>query len=284
VTDTAGLLPLAARGLSRRYGHRWALRDVNLGVPAGTVTALVGPNGAGKSTLLQSWVGFVRPTSGVALVFGNDPTRDRRRCLERVAYLPQHPALYRDLSVRDHFDIAAHERPGFVAARAHATVERLRIDESAKIHTLSGGELAHVSLAITMGMATDILVLDEPLASLDPLARLEFLAIAREAARERGLTVLLSSHNIDDVEHQCDRIVILAAGEVALDAPIADIAGVYRIVSDPVSVPSVDIVGVLPTGEAVSRSGDGRAATVREVVLAHLVRARSLPHDEALAE
>jgi ABC-2 type transport system ATP-binding protein len=284
MTDSVGLSPLAARGLSRRYGHRWALRGVDLEVPAGTVTALVGPNGAGKSTLMQSWVGFVRPTSGVALVFGNDPTRDRRRCLERVAYMPQHPALYRDLTVRDHFDIAAHERPGFLAARAHATVERLRISGRAKIRTLSGGELAHVSLAITMGMATDILLLDEPLASLDPLARLEFLAIAREAARDRGLTVLLSSHNIDDVEHQCDRVVILSAGAVALDAPLAEIVGAYRIVTDPVAVSSVDVVGILPTGEAVSRGGDGRAATLREVVLAHLVRARSSPDDEALSE
>lgn len=283
MTDSIGLVPLAARGLSKRYGHRWALRDVDLGVPAGTVTALVGPNGAGKSTLMQSWVGFVRPTSGVALVFGSDPTRDRRRCLERVAYLPQHPALYRDLSVRDHFDIAAHERPGFVAARANATVEHLRIDLTAKIRTLSGGELAHVSLAITMGMTTDILLLDEPLASLDPLARLEFLGIAREAARERGLTVLLSSHDIDDVEDHCDRIVILSAGAVALNAPLGDIAGAYRINPTPDGVPSVDVIGVLPTGEAVSRSGDGRAATLREVVLAHLVRARSNSSDEASA-
>ncbi len=280
MTNGARPLPLAARGLSHRFGHRWALRGVNLDVPPGGITALVGPNGAGKSTLIQTWMGFIRPTSGAATVFGADPIRDRGRCLRRVGYLPQHPALYRDLSVRDHLAIATHERPRFDSARAQATLERLRIDGSAKIRTLSGGEVAHVSLAIAMGMGTDILLLDEPLANLDPLARVEFLAIAHEAARERGLTVLLSSHNIDDVEHHCDRIVIISGGRVAMDAALAEILGRYRLIAMPASVPPTDVVGLLPTGEAVSRSGDGQTATLRDIVLAQLGRARSSARDE----
>jgi len=167
---------LEAHGFGKRYRRRtWALRNVELTVPAGTITALVGPNGSGKSTLIRAWIGFERATEGRLSTGGVDPQRDRKGAVERVGYVPQSPSLYRDLTILDHIALAGTLRRGFDPGMAAGYVERLSIPLRVKAGELSGGEQAQVGLALALATRAPILLLDEPLASLDPLARREFL-------------------------------------------------------------------------------------------------------------
>lgn len=218
---------LEARAVTKRYGRgAVALRDVTLRVPQGSITALVGPNAAGKSTLIKTWVGFERPSRGEVRVDGIDPWRKRGEALARVSNVPQQPALYRGLSVAEHLDWCASVRRGFDTTSANGYLDALGISPDARPSTLSGGQQAQVHLAIALGAQARVLLLDEPLASLDPLARGEFLAVVRAAVRERGATVLLSSHIVTDIEQVCDRLIVLGVGRVLLDDTIASaIAG-----------------------------------------------------------
>jgi ABC-2 type transport system ATP-binding protein len=161
---------LRADGLTKRYGSTVALQNVTLAIPSGSVTALVGPNAAGKSTLIKTFVGFERPTSGRVTIVGIDPAQDRGTALAHIGYIPQTPALYREYTVADHLDLAARLRPGFDRAAAVERLSALAIPARARGSELSGGQQAQVGLAVAIGTGADILLLDEPLASLDPLA------------------------------------------------------------------------------------------------------------------
>ena len=177
--------PLRAEGVGRRYRRRgpWALRGVTLEFARGSITALVGPNGAGKSTLIRSWMGFERPNEGRVLVEGIDPRRERVAAVARIGYVPQAAALYRDLTVRDHLRLARVARPTFDAPYAEERLEGVGVRLDGPVGQLSGGEQAQVSLAIALGTRSPILLLDEPLANLDPLARREFLAVLVDDVR-----------------------------------------------------------------------------------------------------
>ena len=180
---------LEARGLAKRYRRGvWALTGIDLDIPAGGITALVGPNAAGKSTLIKTWVGFERPTRGSVAVMGVDPWRDRSGALAHLGYVPQSPALYDGLSVDDHLDLAVQLRPGFDRASARKRLDDLGIPAGRGAGTLSGGQQAQVALALALGTRARILLLDEPLASLDPLARREFLHVVTDAVRVRPIT------------------------------------------------------------------------------------------------
>jgi ABC-2 type transport system ATP-binding protein len=230
--------PLATHGLSKRYrGGIDALRDVDLEIPAGSVTALVGPNGAGKSTLIRVWVGFERPTAGHVTVAGIDPWRRRPDALRHVGYVPQNGALYRDLTVADHLDLAVTLRRGFDRAGAAARLTSLGVPLRRRPTTLSGGQQAQVGLAMALGTRAPILLLDEPLASLDPLARREFLNVLVAAVRETGATAVLSSHIVTDVAHACDRLVVLGEGSVRLHDQIDTAVGRHRL-APPTSTPA----------------------------------------------
>jgi ABC-2 type transport system ATP-binding protein len=211
--------------VSKRYKKRfkpgrWALRDVDLEIPEGSVTALVGPNGAGKTTLIRICMAFERPSSGGVEVAGVDPWKRRTEALRRVGYVPQTPAVYRGLSVEDHLAMARCLHPGFDAPYARRRLEQLGIPLDQRADTLSGGQAAQLGLAIALGTRARLLLLDEPLASLDPLARREFIHVLLEAMRSDGSTALLSSHIVTDVEEACDRLVILGGGRVLLDCPL----------------------------------------------------------------
>ena len=271
-----------AHGLGKRYRRRrWALRDVDLAVPRGSITALVGPNGAGKSTLIKAGVGFERPTAGRVLVDGIDPWRHRSAAIAKVGYVPQAASLYRELSVADHVALAASLRPRFDSAMAHRRLEQLAIPLDSRADELSGGQQAQVGLALALGTRAPVLLLDEPLASLDPLARREFLHVLVDAVREEGSTALLSSHVITDIEQACDRLLVLGGGRKLLDLSIADSLAAHRIVER--AGPPDDIVGTfMDTGggsvslvraplAAIAR---GRPATLEEVVLGHLAAGR----------
>ncbi|MDQ6793776.1 MAG: ABC transporter ATP-binding protein [Chloroflexota bacterium] len=273
-------IALEARGLGKRYRRRrWALRDLDLAVPEGSITALVGPNGAGKSTLIKAWIGFERPTTGQLLVQGIDPRRDRGAAIARIGYVPQAASLYRELSVSDHLVLAASLRRGFDSTVARRRLEELAIPLDSRADELSGGQQAQVGLALALGTRAPVLLLDEPLASLDPLARREFLHILVDAVRTDGHTALLSSHVITDIEQACDRLLVLGGGRKLLDLSIAEALAAHRIVPAPATAETV--VGVFPgpAGEQLALvvgigTGDARHPTLEELVLGHLAAGR----------
>ena len=294
---------LEAHGFGKRYRRRtWALRGVDLTVPEGTITALVGPNGSGKSTLIRAWIGFERATEGHLSTGGVDPQRDRKGAVERVGYVPQSPSLYRDLTISDHVLLAGTLRDGFDGPMAARYVERLSIPLTAKAGELSGGEQAQVGLALALATRAPILLLDEPLASLDPLARREFLHLMVEAVRASGATALLSSHVITDIEQACDRLIVLGKGHTLLDLSVAEALAHHRII-DGTAAEAAGLVGAdsvvgafpAPAGEplalvrapVVAPAGAGRlgrAETLEEVVIGHLAAGRRRATERALAE
>ena len=289
-------IALEAHGVGKRYrrGRPWALRDVDLAIHEGTITALVGPNGAGKSTLIKGYIGFERPTAGRLLVGGIDPWRDRGGAVRRIGYVPQAASLYRELTVAEHLDLAARFRPGFDRASAELRLGQLDIPLRARADELSGGQQAQVGLAIALGTRAPVLLLDEPLASLDPLARREFLHVMVEAVREAGATALLASHVITDIEQACDRLLVLGGGRTLLDVSIAEARAAHRVVDGDGQIDGGRLVGRFPDpeGRAVAlvegAAGPGRPATLEEVVLGHLAagrvrRATAGPTGEAAA-
>jgi ABC-2 type transport system ATP-binding protein len=272
---------LEARGLSKKYRRTWALRDIDLSLDSGGVIGLVGPNGAGKSTLLKLWVGFERATVGSVSVFGADPWRSRRATLSRLAYLAQSPALYRDLTVADHLDFVSHYRGrAFDRSRAVTRLSDLRVPLDASVGTLSGGQAAQVGLAIALGLRAEVLLLDEPLASLDPLARREFIEVLTDDVGGSGATAVLSSHIVTDIERACDRLVVLAVGHVQLAGRVDDILARHTIWTDEPG-DSATVVARLPGGAYLCSATDGngtadgvRLATLDDVVLGYLVAGR----------
>jgi ABC-2 type transport system ATP-binding protein len=219
-------------GLGKRYGRRWALRDCTLAVPAGRVVGLVGANGAGKTTLLHLIVGLLLPTTGTIDVLGAPPAADAMQ-LARVGFLAQDAPLYSSLSVADHLRLGAHCNPGWDDALAHARVDRLGLDARQRAGRLSGGQRAQLALTMALAKRPELLVLDEPLSSLDPLARREFLAHLMEAVAEQGLTVVLSSHLIADVERVCDHLIVVAGGRVVLADDVDDLLAAHKLLSGP---------------------------------------------------
>lgn len=273
---------LEAIGVSKRYRRTgsWALLDAGLEVPEGTITALVGPNGAGKSTLIRTWVGFERPTRGRVRVGGIDPQEDRAGAVARIGYVSQSTALYRGLTVGEHITLAGTLRPGFDEQAAQGRIERLAIPLSQKAGSLSGGQAAQVALCIALSTGAPILLLDEPLAALDPLARHDFLNLLVSAVHEKGATALLSSHIVSDVEAVCDQLVVLAVGRVALQAPIREAIAEHRL--GPVgSGPAEQTVSTFarPGGKltALIHSSDPSLPqpSLEELVMGYLAAARS---------
>ncbi len=278
--------PLVAERFGRRYRRNrpWACRDVSLAVPAGSITALVGPNGAGKSTLIRACLGFERPDEGRVLVTGIDPRRDRPRAVGSVGYVPQGGALYRGLTIDDHLDLARVSRPTFDRQHALARIRAVGLTANRPIGDLSGGEQAQVSLALALGTRAPLLLLDEPLANLDPLARRDFLTVLVEDVRANGSTALLSSHIVTDVEQACDRLVVLSGGRVLLDVDTAAARADHRTV-DAATLDGRVAIGVFagPSGEplALVRDGPiGRPTTLEEVVLGYLAAARTGRREE----
>ena len=283
---------LEAHGYGKRYRRRtWALRNVELSVPEGSITALVGPNGSGKSTLIRSWIGFERATEGRLSTGGVDPQRDRAAAVARVGYVPQSPSLYRDLSIAEHITLATTLRDGFDAGLAAHYIERLSIPLAAMASELSGGEAAQVGLVLALGTRARILLLDEPLASLDPLARREFLHVLVDAVRSEGHTALLSSHVITDIEQACDRLIVLGKGHTLLDLSISEALAHHRVIDgspvgptaadglvgsfpspggDPLTLVRVPVALTLGAGVPVA----GRPATLEEIVIGHMAAGR----------
>jgi ABC-2 type transport system ATP-binding protein len=216
-----------ARGLGKRYGRKWALTDCTLEVPPGHVVGLVGPNGAGKSTLLNLAVGLLAPTSGTIGVLGGKPAADPVQ-LGKVGFVAQDTPTYSALSVADHLRLGAHLNPNWDQQLADSRIEQLDLDPDQKAGHLSGGQRAQLALTLAVAKRPELLILDEPVASLDPLARREFLQILMETVAEQGVSVVLSSHLVADLERVCDYLVVLVSSRVQLAGPVDDLLAAHR--------------------------------------------------------
>jgi len=223
---------LAATGLGKKYGRTWALSDCTLEVPTGRVVGLVGPNGAGKSTFLNLAVGLLTPSAGDIEVLGARPTgRSAQR--EKVGYVGQDTPTYANLSVADHLRIGAHLNPAWDAALADDRIERLGLDREQRAGRLSGGQRAQLALTLGIAKRPELLLLDEPVASLDPLARREFLQDLLETVAEQELSVVLSSHLVSDVERACDYLVVLVDSRVQVAGDIEQLLATHHRLTGP---------------------------------------------------
>jgi ABC-2 type transport system ATP-binding protein len=236
---------LHASGLGKRYRQRWALSDCSLQIPEGRVAGLVGPNGAGKTTLLHLAVGLLTPDAGAVTVLDGQPASGPDQ-LAKVGFVAQDTPVYAGLSVTDHLRFGARLNPGWDAAYAAARVERLDVDPGQRAGKLSGGQRAQLALTLALAKRPRLLILDEPVASLDPLARREFLQDLMEAVAEHEVSVILSSHLVNDLERVCDYLVVLAASRVQIAGDVdALIASHHRLIGprrDPASLPSDQLV------------------------------------------
>ncbi len=223
---------LSARRLGKRYGRKWALSDCDLDVPAGHVVGLVGPNGAGKTTLLHLAVGLLTPSAGTVEVLGNAPS-DNPAQLARIGFVAQDTPTYARLTVSDHLALGAHMNPGWDADIARRRIDDIDLDPKQKAGTLSGGQRAQLALTLAVAKRPEFLILDEPLASLDPLARREFLQSLMEVVAEQGVSVVLSSHLVADLERVCDYLVVLVASRVQVAGEVDELMASHHRLTGP---------------------------------------------------
>jgi ABC-2 type transport system ATP-binding protein len=223
---------IETEALGKRYRKKWALSDCTLSIPAGHVVGLVGPNGAGKSTLLNLATGMMAPTAGRIEVLGGRPASGPAQ-LARVGYLAQDAPVYAGLSVTDHLKLGAHMNPRWDAELARHRIERLDLEPRQKAGSLSGGQRAQLALTLAVAKMPELLVLDEPVASLDPLARREFLQDLMESVAEQDLSVVLSSHLVADLERVCDYLIVLVASRVRVAGPVDELLASHHLLSGP---------------------------------------------------
>jgi ABC-2 type transport system ATP-binding protein len=226
VSDAA----LETVGLGKRYLRRWVLEDCTFCIPRGHVVGLVGPNGAGKSTLLNLAAGLLAPTAGSIAVLGEQPARDAAQ-LARVGFVPQDAALYPWFSVEDHLRLGAHCNPRWDAVAAHTRLAELGLSMRQRAGKLSGGQRAQLSLTIALAKRPELLLLDEPVSSLDPLARREFLGLLMSTVAGNDVSIVLSSHLVSDIERICDYLIVLVDSRVRVAGEIEELlAGHHRLV------------------------------------------------------
>jgi ABC-2 type transport system ATP-binding protein len=223
---------IETRALTKRYRRVTALSQATISVPEGSISALIGPNGAGKTTLLRLLTGLARPTGGEVAVLGGTPRQDPA-FLADVGFLAQEIPLYRRFTAADHIAIGAHLNPRWDAASAWDRLKALGIRLDQAVATLSGGQRAQLALALTLAKQPRLLLLDEPVAALDPLARRHFLGTLAEAVAAGGLTVVLSSHLVADLERVCDHLILLSASRVQLCGDIDTLLGEHQVLVGP---------------------------------------------------
>jgi ABC-2 type transport system ATP-binding protein len=273
--------------LSKRYRQVSALTDCMVTVPEGRVCALVGPNGAGKTTLLRMLAGMVSPADGTVSVLGGAPRQDPA-FLADIGFLAQEIPLYRRFTADDHIRIGAHLNPRWDASVARTRLAELRIPLGQRVGTLSGGQRAQVALALTLAKRPRLLLLDEPVAALDPLARRNFLATLTSAvtAAEGGLTVVLSSHLVTDLERVCDHIILLARSRVQLCGDIDTLLAEHKVLVGPrqhtapierthkvvqaVATAQLSTLLVRLAGPVTDRAWQAEDVTLEELVLAYM--------------
>ncbi|MFC4121845.1 ABC transporter ATP-binding protein [Nonomuraea zeae] len=223
---------LRAQGLGKKYHRDWVLTGCTLDVPAGHVTGLVGPNGAGKSTLLNLAAGMLAPTSGTIEVCGGVPGSGAEQ-LAKVGFVAQDTPVYAGLTVAEHLRLGARLNAGWDDALARHRIERLGLDPDRRAGKLSGGQRAQLALTLAIAKRPELLLLDEPVAALDPLARREFLRDLMETVVEHGLSVVLASHLIADLERVCDHLIVLVAAQVRLTGEVDELLATHHRLTGP---------------------------------------------------
>ncbi len=260
---------LEASGLGKRYGRNWALKDCNLTVPKGRIAALVGPNGAGKTTLLHLAVGLLAPTAGTVRVL--DQPAGAAELVSQVGFVAQDTPLYHDFTAAEHLTLGRKLNPSFDEALARSRLERVGVPLDRRLGDLSGGQRAQVALALALAKRPQLLLLDEPLASLDPLARREFLQALMGSVAEQGVTVVLSSHLLIDLERVCDYLIVLSAAHVQVLGTTEELLARHKLLIGPYRESQPPIAGV---AQVVRSSHTDRQASL-------LVRTSGPVHDPA---
>jgi ABC-2 type transport system ATP-binding protein len=274
-------------GLGKRYRKIWALRDCSMAIPQGRITALAGPNGAGKTTLLHLMVGLAAPTTGSVTVLDGVSTGSAV-ALERIAFVAQDAPLYKGLQVASMLDLAACLNQRFDRPRAESRLAELGIALGQKVGRLSGGQHAQLALTIAFARHPDLLILDEPLSGLDPLARHDFMASLMIAAAEDGLSVVFSSHVISELERLADYLVLLSGGRVQVMGEIRELVAGHALMSGPAADANhiaarfavvqsqragrrADLLVRVGNGQRANPEGwESAAVTLEELVLAYL--------------
>jgi ABC-2 type transport system ATP-binding protein len=255
---------LETSGLSKRYGRRfrirsgapWALRDCTLAIPEGKVVGLVGPNGAGKTTLLQLAVGLLTPTSGTIRVLGRHPAEGPPQ-LGRVGFVAQDAPTYRGLTVAGHLRMGGYLNPGWDQDAAEHRITQVGLNPRQRAGSLSGGQRAQLALTLAIAKRPELLLLDEPVASLDPRARREFLQSLMEVVAAHGVSVVLSSHLVADLERVCDYLIVLVGSRVLLAGEIATLLASHHRISGPHRDPQT-----LPAAmQVIEQNHTGRQST-----------------------
>jgi ABC-2 type transport system ATP-binding protein len=216
---------IEASGLGKRYGRTWALRECTLEIPAGQVAALVGPNGAGKTTLLNLAVGLSTPSAGAVTVLGG--RAGSPAALDAIAFVAQDTPLYKNLSVADMIYVTRSLNRRFDRPYANARLDELGIPQKRKSGKLSGGQQAQLALTLALARRPQLLVLDEPAAALDPVARHDFMATVLAAASADGVSVLLSSHVLTELERVTSYLVLMSRGRVQLAGEVAGLLAAH---------------------------------------------------------
>ncbi|MEV4136713.1 ABC transporter ATP-binding protein [Dactylosporangium sp. NPDC049742] len=282
---------IETQALGKRYGHVTALTDCTLSIPEGRVVGLVGPNGAGKSTLLGLVCGLIAPSAGSIAVLGNPPAASAAQ-LARVGFVAQDAPIYGSLTVADHLRLGARLNPRWDAALAERRVRQRNLDPRQKAGRLSGGQRAQLALTIAAAKRADLLILDEPVAALDPLARRAFLQDLLDFVGELGVSVVLSSHLLGDLERVCDHLIVLASARVQLNGDVAQLLAEHQRLTG--TLPGFDR---LPAGTEIIHAEQNtmvvRTATpidgadrvdLEDLVLAYLTRAAGFDGAPMLAE
>ena len=223
---------IETNGLGKQYGRKWALQDCTLTIPEGKVVGLVGPNGAGKTTLLQLAMGLLAPSAGALSVLGGRPG-DGPAQLDKVGFVAQDTPTYAGLSVAKHLRMGAYLNANWDQELAEGRIDQLGLDPRQKAGSLSGGQRAQLALTLAVAKRPELLLLDEPVASLDPLARREFLQGLMEIVAKHGVSVVLSSHLIADLERVCDYLVILVSSHVRIAGEVTDLLAAHHRLSGP---------------------------------------------------
>ena len=282
---------IEASGLGKQYGRKWALRGCTLSIPAGRGVGRGGPNGAGKTTLLHLAVGLLSPSAGSISVLDGKPG-DGPDQLAKTGFVAQDTPTYVGLSIKKHLRMGAYLNPNWDGDLAKRRIDSLGLDPRQKAGSLSGGQRAQLALTLAIAKRPELLVLDEPLASLDPLARREFLQDLMTIVAEHGVSVVLSSHLTADLERVCDYVVVLFSSQVQLSGDVNDLLGSHLRLSgvrrDPGSLPADWVVVeethtdkqstllVYTDGAILDPSWSVKPVTLDDLILAYMSQGRSL--------
>ena len=219
-------------GLGKRYGSTWALHECTMAIPAGHVAALVGPNGAGKTTLLNLAVGLAEPSAGGITVLGGRPAGSLA-ALDGTAFVAQDTPVYKNLSAADMLHLTRNLNRRFDQHYAETRLSELGIPLNRKAGKLSGGQRAQLALTLALARRPRLLLLDEPVAMLDPLARHDFMATVLTAAADDGVSVLLSSHVLTELERVADYLILLSRGRVQVAGEVDGLLASHRMLTGP---------------------------------------------------